>query len=142
MTLRILCKRIFHGLRATIRHEWLLKGPGDLDKILPGCTSPEPLSADYLVLIIEYRKREYLLAAEKLNKAKWYRMPKLMWRVHRAKRAYLVTSRLLTTELARLVAIDQHSNQTPSAFANRRQRGNDNRQKHEDERQQNDRQQR
>jgi hypothetical protein len=129
MTLRSVCKRIIDGLTVTIRHEWYLKGPGDLDKILPGRTSPEPLSADYLVLVIEYRKREYLLAVDKLQKAKWYRMPRFMWRVHRAKRAYLTTSRLLIAELARLAAIDQQGHQTSSDFANGRRCGNDNLQK-------------
>jgi hypothetical protein len=89
------------GVRTRLLHRWLPKGKAPLQDLFPDAKMPTPLSADYLLLVVEYRKREYLLEVERTKRAKWYQLPKAIRRVYQARRRHRLSAELLQGEIAR-----------------------------------------
>jgi hypothetical protein len=79
---------------------WLLpkKTSAPLATMLSNAKVPHGLSSEYLVLAIEYRKREYLLAAEHVARVHWYIRPHQLWKAYRAYRIYRTSIALLIGE--------------------------------------------
>jgi hypothetical protein len=90
-----------HPMKFPIPLSWLPKGSGDLQELFPGCRAPDPLTPEYLILVVEFRKRQYLLEVEKLKRAEWWNLPKGLLQVVHAWRVYRSTRDLLTAEIAR-----------------------------------------
>jgi hypothetical protein len=79
----------------------LPKKVSPLKALFPDGTMPNPLSVDYLLLVVEYRKREYLMAAEKMNVVKWYMVPNQLLKIYKTYRLFRMTAALLVCEQAR-----------------------------------------
>jgi hypothetical protein len=89
------------NLRSALSPFWLPKGSDDLRELFPGCPAPHPLTPEYLILVVEFRKRQYLVEVEKLKREEWWNFPKGFLRTFHAWRVYRSTSDLLTAEIAR-----------------------------------------